>query len=116
MDNTTTDSVLCACACARTALRHVPAGDLRPLRAIETAERWARGEATQDDLAEARRAAYAAYVEHSAEATYDRHTAAEAACAAAFEAANAAACAPHAASTAAEDAQACAAYAAFAST
>ena len=38
--------VLAACACARTALRHVPEDEARPLRAIETAEAWARGEAT----------------------------------------------------------------------
>ena len=34
--------VLAACQCARTALTHVPAGELRPLRAIEAAEAWAR--------------------------------------------------------------------------
>lgn len=38
--------VLAACACARRALQHVPKGEMRPLRAIETAERWSRGEAT----------------------------------------------------------------------
>ena len=38
--------VLCACALARTALKHVPAGEARPRLAIETAEKWARGEAT----------------------------------------------------------------------
>src|ERR1700690_3794315 len=36
--------VLAACAVARTALIHVPASGLRPLRAIETAEAWVRGE------------------------------------------------------------------------
>jgi len=34
---------LAACACARTALKYVPKGDKRPLVAIQTAERWARG-------------------------------------------------------------------------
>ena len=34
--------VLAACDCARTALPHVPPGEDRPLRAIETAERWAK--------------------------------------------------------------------------
>ena len=34
--------VLAACECARLALPHVRAGDDRPLRAIEMAERWAR--------------------------------------------------------------------------
>ena len=36
--------VLAACACARLVLSHVTAGEQRPLRAIETAERWANGE------------------------------------------------------------------------
>jgi len=34
-------SMLCACECARTALRYVPAGEDRPRLAIEAAERWA---------------------------------------------------------------------------
>ena len=34
-----------ACECARLALPHVPPGEMRPLRAIEAAERYARGEA-----------------------------------------------------------------------
>ena len=51
--------VLAACACARTALPHVRAGELRPLRAIETAEAWCRGEATIEQVREARRAAAA---------------------------------------------------------
>ena len=33
--------VLAACACARTALKYVPAGEERPRLAIEAAERWA---------------------------------------------------------------------------
>src|SRR3972149_5439200 len=48
---------LAACACARTVLRHVPSGEQRPRIAIETAERWARGEAT---IQEVRRASVAA--------------------------------------------------------
>ena len=36
--------VLAACECARLALPHVKNGETRPLRAIETAEAWARGE------------------------------------------------------------------------
>jgi hypothetical protein len=51
--------VRAACACARTALRYVPAGEDRPRVAIETAERWTRGEAT---IAEVRSAAHAASV------------------------------------------------------
>ena len=34
--------VLAACACARTALQYVPAGEDRPRVAIETTEAWAR--------------------------------------------------------------------------
>jgi len=50
--------VLAACACARTALKHVPKGEKRPLCAIETAESWARGAGTT--LEEVRSAASAA--------------------------------------------------------
>ena len=39
-------TVLAACACARTSIHLVPEGEYRPLRAIETAEAWARGQAT----------------------------------------------------------------------
>jgi hypothetical protein len=38
--------ILCTCEIARQALNHVPVGEVRPLRAIEMAEAWARGEAT----------------------------------------------------------------------
>ena len=48
---------LAACACARTALHLVAKGEDRPRIAIETAERYARGEATDEEL---RAAAYAA--------------------------------------------------------
>ena len=58
--------VLAACACARTALVHVPVGKDRPLRAIETAEAWARGEATIDQV----RKAYAAAADAAAYAAY----------------------------------------------
>ena len=53
--------VLAACACARLALPHVPAGKERPLQAIETAERWARLErgVTLDMVLAAARAAAA---------------------------------------------------------
>ncbi len=55
--------VLAACACARTALHlyeeRFP-GDIRPRRAIEAAEAWARGEATLDDVRVAARGARAA--------------------------------------------------------
>jgi hypothetical protein len=40
---------LAACDCARTALRHVPPGEDRPRLAIEAAEAWCRGEATEKE-------------------------------------------------------------------
>ena len=56
--------VMTACACARTALKYVKPGEERPLRAIETAERWCRGEATIDEVRKARAAAdVAAYAD-----------------------------------------------------
>lgn len=42
--------VRAACACARTALQHVPDGEDRPRIAIETAEAWCRGEATSEQV------------------------------------------------------------------
>ena len=39
--------VLAACACARLALKYIPKHELRPLRAIETAEAWGRGGCTE---------------------------------------------------------------------
>jgi len=54
---------LAACACARLALKRVPKGENRPRRVIVTAERWARGKATLDEvrMAAADAAADAAY-------------------------------------------------------
>jgi len=52
--------VLAACACARLALKFVKPGEERPLRCIETTERWARGEATIVEVCTARAAATAA--------------------------------------------------------
>jgi len=49
--------VIAACLCAREVMHLLPAGEERPLRAIETAEAWCRGEASLDDV---RAAAYAA--------------------------------------------------------
>ena len=94
--------VIAACLCAREVLHLVPAGEERPLRAIETAEAWARGEATTDAVREARRVAYAAYA-YAADAAY-----------AAYAAAAAAADAAYAAYAAADAAAADAAYAAYA--
>ena len=36
--------VLCCCECARLSLKYVPEGEDRPRIAIDTAERWAKGE------------------------------------------------------------------------
>ena len=46
--------VRAACACARLALPFVPADETRPLKAIEAAEAWTRGEATIEDVRAAR--------------------------------------------------------------
>ena len=59
--------VLIACRCARTALQYVPAGEHRPLQAIETAEAWCNGLATLAEVsAAAAAAAYAAYAAYDA--------------------------------------------------
>ncbi len=60
--------VLAACECMRLALPHVRTGEDRPRVAIETAERWVRGEAgvTLDDVRNAAAAAYAAAVTYAA--------------------------------------------------
>ena len=52
--------VLAACACARLNLSAVPAGEERPRMAIETTERWCRGEATDEEVRAATDAAWAA--------------------------------------------------------
>jgi len=60
--------VLAACACARTALQYIPDGENRPLIAIETAEKWARGEegVTLDQVRIAANAANAGYAAYAA--------------------------------------------------
>lgn len=50
--------VFVACACARTALHCVPPGEHRPRVAIETSERWARGEALVSEVNVARENAF----------------------------------------------------------
>ena len=92
--------VLCACACARTALKQVPDGEDRPLQAIETTERWARGDdgVTLDDVrsaasAAASAAAASAAASASAAAAYAAYAAAYDADAAAYAAAASAAAA-----------------------
>jgi hypothetical protein len=103
--------VWCVCAIVREALRFVPEGELRPLRAIETAEAWVRGMATAAQVSAAAYAAdrAAAYAADAANAAY---AADRAAATAADYAAYAAAAAIHAAADYAADAYAADAYAA----
>ncbi len=105
--------VLAACDCAEEALVHVAAGEERPRRCIEVTRAWCRGEATIEQVREARRAAddaaaaaaayAAAYVAAAAAAAYADAAAAAAddAAAAAYAAADAAAVAARASSLAA---------------
>lgn len=87
--------VLAACKCARLVLHLVKEGEDRPRLAIETAERWASGEAgvtiqmVRDAADAATYAAYAAaYAAYAADAAYDAAAyAAYAACDAAADAA-----------------------------
>ena len=90
-----TSLVLCACECARLALKFVAKGEERPLKAIEAAEAWTRGEVDFEQVQDAASSANAAD---------------------AADAASAAAHAAHAVSAAANAAHAAgyAAYAAFA--
>ena len=60
--------VLAACACAETVLRHVPAGEDLPRLAIEAARRWARGEATVEEVRAAANTAADAAVAYAADA------------------------------------------------
>lgn len=75
--------VWCACAVARTALRYVHEYNHRPRVAIETAERWVRGEATAEDCRAAANAVAVA-------SRVGRYTSAGDAASAAFYAAHAA--------------------------
>jgi hypothetical protein len=59
--------VLAVCDCAETALVHASPGEDRPRFAIETARRWARGDAT---IGEVRAAAYDAAAADAAAAYY----------------------------------------------
>jgi hypothetical protein len=104
--------VLAVCACARTALKYVPEGEKRPLIAIQTAERWARGthSVTPEDV---RATAYAAHASATHAAAAAAHASATHAAAAAYAYATAyAAAAAHASANATH---AAAAYAAHAS-
>jgi hypothetical protein len=104
--------VLAACACARQALRFVPADEKRPLRAIEAAERWAKNPTEKKRKAAARAADAAAYA--AAARAADAAAYAAAAAAAAARAADAAAYAAAAAATDTARAARAAAYAAYA--
>lgn len=73
--------VTAACAVARTALPFVTQGDLRPLRAIEAAEAWARGEATVEDV---RRAAEGAWKARGNSRDVSAYNAADAAASASY--------------------------------
>ena len=97
--------VLAACDCARTVLHLVRADEDRPRLAIETAERWARGEATLEEVRAADADAYAAY-----DAAYAGAAAAAAAAAAYAADDDAAAAAAASAAAAAYAAAAAAAY------
>jgi len=100
--------VLAACACARLVLPYVPEGETRPLQAIETAERWANGEALIRDVRKDYAAAYDASADAAAaayDASADAYAYADAAAANAAAAADA-----YAADAAAYDAAAYAAY------
>ena len=83
--------VAIACECARLALPHVLPGEMRPLRAIEAAERYARGEAiSREELLDAAYtdadAAYAAAAYASAAAADAARASAARASAAAYAA------------------------------
>jgi hypothetical protein len=67
--------VLAACDCAELALRYVPQGEHRPRLAIETARRWARGEATVEEVRAADTAAIAAFLAAGNAAAYAALTA-----------------------------------------
>ena len=101
--------VLASCACARKALKFVPEGETRPLEAIETAEKWANGNATLREVRAAAAAAYAAADATAAEAY--AYAAAAYAYAAAYAAADATADDAYAYAAAAAYAYAADAYA-----
>ena len=97
--------VKAACQCARLSLPYVKQGELRPLKAIETTERWLEDKATIEEVKLAADAAYDAYA-YDYDAA-DAYAAAYAAYYAAYAAYAAAAYyAAYAASDAASDASA----------
>jgi hypothetical protein len=81
--------VAAACACARLALPHVPAGEERPRIAIETAEAWCRGEATIEQVrasASSAAASASAYSAYSAAYSYSASASASSAADAVYSA------------------------------
>ena len=52
--------LLLGCWCARRALKYVPEGETRPLKAIEAKEKWAKGEITREEMDAAKAAARSA--------------------------------------------------------
>lgn len=95
--------VFAACQCARVGLKHAWKGEGRPLAAIESAERWSRGEATLEEVRKAAAAAYAAADDGAEDDTRSAAYYAAASAAAAAEAAVSAAAAAAAADYAAAD-------------
>ena len=53
---------LTTCAIARLCLPLIPENEVRPRIAVETAEAWARGEATKEQVVRAEEAAFSSYV------------------------------------------------------
>lgn len=84
--------VFCTCDIAETALIHVPVGADQPQTAIETARRWARGEASIEEVQSAAADAYKTYTSYIS-AIHEAH----ASCAPNAAAAHAAAYAAYAA-------------------
>ena len=105
-------AVKAACACARTTLKYIPPGEDRPLKAIQTAEAWTRGEVTEEDCRQAANAAASAARAAANAANAGAASAVRAAALAAYAAAYAAACARAEAAAAANAAAAYAANAA----
>ena len=81
--------VLAACECSRLSLKYIQKDEKRPLIAIETAEKWAKGNATIEEVKKAATAASAAATTaaSAAAAAYAAYAASYAAAAAASYAA-----------------------------
>ena len=58
--------VLAACDCVEPSLKHVPAGEERPRKCIETVRAWAAGNATIGEVRTAKIAAFAAFAAYVA--------------------------------------------------